>query len=307
MAYSCQAYPVSCQWIVNDGGFNNPSFRRPMQGDAGNCSFMAALSSVAWVTDKILQNPGSKVVGGVRTWSLPYYTKKIGTYYDVPEKFWLDSRASPYLKFGRSSEVSEIWPAVYEKGYAIYLQRDSCLLNNWGWPGNPCAPLANLSGWSASCFSTLINKDANPDSIFNTLASMCNGTPGNGQKTKRPMVGTTRSLPDFTLDPPGTNQVLADHAYSILGVFCTVRDTVCAEKYIVLRNPLGTKVQGTHNPDALLEGGWGQSVQDYLYTPSGSAISRKGSVHPIQFNANIGIFALKVNKFRDYFNAYYWV
>jgi len=76
MAYSCQAYPVSCQWIVNDGGFNNPSFRRPMQGDAGNCSFMAALSSVAWVTDKILQNPGSKVVGGVRTWSLPYYTKK---------------------------------------------------------------------------------------------------------------------------------------------------------------------------------------------------------------------------------------
>lgn len=115
------------------------------------------------------------------------------------------------------------------------------------------------------------------------------------------MVGTTRSASNIT-DPPGTNQVLPDHAYSILGVYSVDRI-----KYIVLRNPTGTKIQGTDNSAALLEGNWGTNVEDYLYQPSGQAIPRKGSIHSIQFNANIGIFALKATKFRDYFNAYYWV
>lgn len=180
MGFTCQVYPIGCQWIVSDQGFNNPSIRRPMQGAVANCSFISALSSVAWVTDRIIQNPESSTQNGIRTWSIPFYTNKIKQFYQVPEKFWLDSANAPYLKFGRSSEMNEIWPAVYEKGYAIYLQKDSCELNNWVWPGNPRGPLANLSGWSATCLSTLIDKNADPDAIFNTLSSMCNGTPGNG-------------------------------------------------------------------------------------------------------------------------------
>ncbi|HOS82251.1 MAG TPA: C2 family cysteine protease [Methanoregulaceae archaeon] len=272
-----------------------------MQGAVANCSFMAALSSVAWVSDRIIQNPDSSTQNGIRTWSIPFYTNKIKQFYQVPEKFWLDRANVPYLKFGRSSDLNEIWPAVYEKGYAIYLQKDSCELNTWVWPANPCGPLANLSGWSATCLKTLIESNADPDTIFNTLSSMCNGTPGKGQKTKRPMVGTTRSASNIS-DPPGTNQILPDHAYTILGVYLVEKN-----KYVVLRNPTGTRIQNTDNSAALLDGNWGTNVEDYLYQPSGQAIPRKGSIHCIQFDANIGIFALKANKFRDNFNAYYWV
>ncbi|MCQ8893818.1 MAG: C2 family cysteine protease [Methanolinea sp.] len=263
-----------------------------MQGAVDNCSFIAALSSVAWVTDRIIKNP----VYENQSWSVPFYTNKVRGEIKVEEKFWLDPDSPPYLKYARSANQGEIWPSVYEKGYALYMAKTSCDMASFTWPGNTAPPLSHLSGWTATPFSKTIESNTDPATIFSDLESMCNGTSGKGQKIKRPVAGWTRS------GLSGENQVLPDHAYSVLGVY-----TFSEAKWVVLRNPKGTKVTGVQNPDALLTGTWGSSVQDYLYQPSGARIPGSGSDHSISFNADIGIFALKVEKFRDYFSGYAWV
>ncbi len=162
------------------------------------------------------------------------------------------------------------------------------------WPGNASPPLAHLSGWSASPLTIAISTTTNPETIYNDLKSRCNGTEGNGQKIKRPTVAWTRSTA-----PLGTNQMRPNHAYSVLGVFYQDANN----KYIVLRNPIG-RSEGTSNPDALVTGSWGQTVDDSLYYPGGGKVAGRGSTHRIDFNGNIGIFALKTTKFRDYFSGY---
>ena len=104
MAFSCTTYPIACDWYKDDAGFNNPSFRSPVQNVATltNCSFMAALSSIAWVTNKINPNQQpSKVVNNIRYWNIIFYYPSAA--YEVPEQFWLDPNVPPYNLYGHSN------------------------------------------------------------------------------------------------------------------------------------------------------------------------------------------------------------
>ena len=242
------------------------------------------------------------MINDVRHWPVKLYYATV--VYWVPQIFYLNLRAPPhYICHGHSSMPDELWPPIYERAYGLSLTNDGqrCDFSGISWPGNPGACLPRLTGWSPVPLTIPIPVGADPESIYNDLKGRCNGVEGSGDGRKiiKPTVAWTRSN-----TPTGTDQMRSDHAYSVLGIYC-VGEGRTAKKYVVMRNPLG-KSEGESNTNVLVDGRWGNNVDDLLYNKSGGSVGGVG-VHHIDFNANIGIFALNINQFAQYFSGYAWV
>jgi len=303
MGCECKNYDDG-SWYINDPGFNNPSFRRPVQV-YDNCAFIAALSSVVWVTNNIITNVRSTVINGIRHWPAKLYYATV--VYQIPQTFYLDLSAPQPFCQGHSNKPGELWVPIYERayGYSLTGNPDQCDFSGITWPSaGACLP--RLTGWSPVPLTIPIPAGADPASIYNDLKSRCNGDEPecnkderewNGQKTIKPTVAWTRSTA-----PLGTDQMRPDHAYSVLGVYYNCDDK---KKYVVLRNPK-CKSEGTSNRNVLIAGDWGNQVDDLLYNKSGVSVGGVG-LHGINFDASIGIFALNINQFVQYFSGYAWV
>lgn len=288
MVFQCRGCPADYSFFKT-----NSYGEAPVQGNVNNCSFIASLISVGWVTGLPTPRP-KKFDAATEKYSIQFWNAPNQAYANdfwVSEKFWMDENNT--FKYAHSSETGELWPAVYEKAYANFIQQnktgDIADMSSIQWPAPDKPPLVTLVGWSSRPSITTTNKTGN--GIYGEIAPKCTG-----KKTTRPMVAWTKAA-----GVPTDAQMKPNHTYSVLGVYLSGNPQV---RYIVLRNPLG-KMNGANTPGALVAGNWA-AVNDSWYDAEGSRIGGPG-VRDIPFNVNIGLFALPANSFVQYFAAYTWV
>jgi hypothetical protein len=272
-----------------------PEFTDPVQGACNNCSFIAALTSVAWVVDKGIGypiTPTDPTPGDpMRYFSVPFPNR---TPVKVSEELSLDCSTSPIsFKFARSSEwaaAKEVWPCLYEKAYAKeFLQFDvtgtGCgNLHTALWPGNALPPLQHLS-----CYTT---RSADYDPVFSDIKNLCSAPTANdpNKKTKYPMAIWTLTGSAWNKD-----QMIPDHTYSVLG---TKGD------YLVLRNPTGIirATGGTYtNNNVLISGTWVLN-NNFSYQCPGRTVN-PGGKSTINLG-EAGVFAIHKDKLSTYFKKY---
>lgn len=252
----------------------------PIQGAVGNCYYISALSSVAWARPYVIAHrtratgTGQQFVDMIEFYKAGK-TEKV----EVTELLPLNSPGNTFI-YARSSELGEIWPAVYEKAFAKWLTKDpgdkpDILKTAFGDPVGALALLTDLTPYY------YWNSDLSEDTIWKRVRENCLS-----RKTFNPMVAWT-----YGSSPSGCNysnvHIAANHAYSILGW-----QYANNQKYIVLRNPWGT-YEAVLNVDG---GTWIAWDAPYY---GGS-----GWWRPIAMATPDGIFALRVDTFKKCFAGF---
>lgn len=292
MAYVCKGCPADYSFFKTNN-YGEAEAAMQAQGNViNNCSFIVSLISVAWVTGLPAPRPkGFNAVTekySIQFWNAP--NQPYGVDFWVSERFWMDENYN--FKYARSSEKGELWPAVYEKAYANFIQADKTRdiddMSTINWPPFNSPPLVTLTGWVPNTPKTTTGQSG--DTIYGEIAGKCIA-----KKLTRPMVAWTKAA-----GVPTDAQLKPNHVYSVLGVLTSGSPAV---KYIVLRNPLG-KMAGANTPGALVAGNW-PSVDDSWYDADINPIPR--ATRNIPFNVDLGLFALPANNFQQYFIAYTWV
>lgn len=286
-----------------------------VQGCAKNCYFIAALCSKAWcsypafpvlATTKALQD----------TYTIRFYYPDGITVrpVTVSSDLVLEKPANSPV-FSRPSSSNEVWPAIYEKAYGVFMTLIQSQLPFQGktacasYPrpdipkflgGNALESLEHLTGAKWTMNQTYFNTSTlSPpgDSFTKMNPAISMGTNGHGI-TSYPMVAWTyptavdannarHNDPKIAYD---TEMIVANHSYSILG---TVTNN--GKNYIVLRNPWG-RLWGTdqlRTPYTILPG--------ITWSPPTSPIFSR------VLDVKDGIFALEVTQFERYFTAFGWV
>lgn len=281
MAYNC----------VNVPGYSYKegitSYCDPIQGAADNCSFIASLSSAAWVTTFIPYNltlTNGKYTVRFQPRNVPYA---------VTPDLWYDPAANPKLKYARSRVETEIWPGIYEKAYALYLKGgsvcDMAELNRTNlnlWPGNAAPPLYTLLGYRVN--TSNIGTDWSLS--FNAIKALVK--PVTPQISRPTVIWTKTGIAE------GTDEMKPDHSYSVFGIFTDAAN----KEYLVLRNPSGQNYN-QNNPNVIDNANW-KVLQNYwnctiTFPQSGWKVGDNGTQN-IQLGQN-GFFALKPEKIPDYF------
>lgn len=251
------------------------------QGALGDCYFVAPLASVAWArpfsiaqrtrqTDPtgLFATPG--VVDLVLFWN--------GSAWDriqVNELLPLQPPSDTYV-YARSDDLTETWPAVYEKAYAMWRTGDTSNFPNYS-PisgGDPVAAAVALTGLPGTYYGTARMTAYN---IWQTVRGH-----SLSYKTFDPMVAWTYSSSAAAPTPIDYNSatIVANHAYSILGW-----DYHNGQEYIVLRNP------------------WGYH-EATLNVESGTWFAYDGSFwYPVPLSSH-GVFGLRADTFQQYFAGF---
>jgi hypothetical protein len=297
----CTTYAVN-QWAPNPEGsnyfVNTIAYNDVVQGDLPDCYFIAALSSVAFATGLIQNQPAAPyafnfysppaVEGGQPT-QVPVTGVSNYVPLDLNNKY----------HYSRSFTAGEIWIAMYEKAFACWKNgvKDKPDYSKIC-TGDPVVALVNLTGFKFTTYkpgpdvgtSTATRysvKDFGNDAtkIFNKIKSACKFTP----RVQYPMVAYTYD-PRIESPPSGVTYndatIVANHSYSVLGVY-----TVAPNNYIVMRNPWGQKGPAPGDPSGL---------------PAGALAS--GNWNGVNLgDTNDAIFALRADVFRDYFKGFGWV
>ncbi len=256
-----------------------------VQGAVGDCYYIAALASVAWARPYVIAQrtrasgtPQQQFVDMIEHYKSGKWQKT-----EVTELLPLNSPANTYI-YARSSEVGEIWPAIYEKAYAKWrtgISGDQPDYNRIA-GGDPVGALQALTGLPTTYVGTsaLAAHD-----IWQKVRSNCIS-----MKTFNPMVAWTYSSSPSPNVNYNSAHIAANHAYSILGW-----QYANNQEYVVLRNPWG-------NYEAVLNvanGTWVAWDQPYY--------GGQGWWRPIPFATNDGIFALRSDTFKSYFQGFGWV
>jgi len=130
------------------------------------------------------------------------------------------------------------------------------------------------------------------DQIWQNVVKNCSGSEY-GNKTFNPMVawtyGSAADAP--TLINYDNANIAANHCYSILG--CT---TFNNQKYIILRNPWGTYEATLNSLTGVVWTAWDQPYN-----------GGPGFWRSIPMATDDGIFALRTDTFKDYFQGFGWV
>lgn len=205
-------YPDGMSW-KDTGRFYNEAaeFFDPVQGAAGDCYLIAALSSVAWARPFTISD-AARATGGDNE----AFTHRI-TFYNngQPQNFEVTDRIlvadSGYVPFCRSSETGETWPGIYEKAYARMRLGEAtdfpAIPDIAG--GDPVGASAQLTGlaptymWHSSFTAAQV------------LAAVQNHS-SNGRTTSPMTAWTYGSGPEGDVAYRDAN-VVAGHAYSVLG------------------------------------------------------------------------------------------
>jgi hypothetical protein len=189
----------------------------PIQGVQDNCSLIAALSSVAWVTQR------NKLRCDFDSVSQKYKVFFYGPTVTPLVSNDLDSQNA-------HSAENEIWVGLYEKAYAQQFCQspdNPCPLVSIAWPGNASPPLKSLMG----CNPTTVITD-----FYNAIVGICDAN-----KTKYPTVLWTKDPL-----PTGADGALRGrHSYSVLGF---------TGDYAILRDPKRVLPTAGNSPNCLLQG-----------------------------------------------------
>jgi hypothetical protein len=187
--------------------------------------------------------------------------------------------------YARSSEIGELWPALYEKAFAKWATKDSTdtpdILKIAG--GDAVGALSILTGLAPYYRSNLV---MSAHDIWQAIRRNCIS-----YKTFNPMVEWTYATspsPDLNYS---SAHIAANNAYSIFG--WAYNDN---QEYIILRNPWGC-YDATLNATNITWVAW-----DQPYYNSGH-----GWWRPISMATNDGVFALRADIFQKYFAGFGWV
>jgi hypothetical protein len=272
-------------WQKPAGVFSNGltmTFSDPVQGVLRDCHFIAALSSHAWMS--IVRPHLSGNDGVCDLYSFPLYSqpRSLPQPVEVSERVWLNN--GQYWG-ARSSDPQEYWPAVYEKAYAAFRlgqNTDTPSMAVLDVTGNPVTSLVHLTGKSPVVVTTA---GLSAETVF---ARIQQKSPGN--KTAVPMVAWTYESESAAPAPVNyeNDALVANHSYSILGIF----NPPGGGHYVVLRNSFGI---GAGEPDE------GVAHGEWTHAPDSSGGTR------LNLDIADGIFALDMNLFHDYFEAFGYV
>lgn len=295
MVYTCKGCPADYSFYKDK---TYAECDDTVQGQVDNCSFIASLISVAWVTGfyssaftPARPSPrGFKTENGTDKYWIQFFT---GYHVADPNEFWISEQffldENNTFKYAHSFETGELWSAVYEKAYGNYSGKgDVCDMATLVWPPFTTPPLVALTGWAVR--PNKLTTGRTSDTIYAEIAGRCTT-----KKTTRPMIAWTKA------GCPTDAQMIPNHAYSVLGIHTDANNN----RFIVLRNPKGL-MAGANNAFALLDPVIWTGVGDILYNEGGNQLAGPG-VRNISFNRTIGLFALPIDKFVLYFTAYTWV
>jgi hypothetical protein len=281
--------PVSLGWTPPGGHWatagtffhETAEFFDPVQGAVANCYYIAALSAVAWATPFRIAHltRATGVNQDQFNDMIDFYTPDSG---GVVDKAIQITEALPLTAGGdfiycRSSEAGEIWPAVYEKGYAKLktgTASDMPDITQTAW-GDPVWATAQLNGGLRSSFDTA---SRSADDLWNILRSHCLS-----YRTFDPMTAWTYSSGDASPDHVdySSAQVVGSHAYTVLG--WAYQD---CKRWIVLRNPWGYFEATASVLDATI----------VMYDMSWW--------RPITLKNPDGVFAMEISAFKKYFAGF---
>jgi hypothetical protein len=297
------------------------TFDDVVQGSLSDCYFMAAMCSIAFASQT--KNFFPDISGASIPLTFWYNFTTNADYITYPQsskivkvtKDHFPRGQNQKLIFARSNTPGEIWPAIFEKGYAQF--KSGATLNEPDYSklcqGNPINALATITGYKYSTKTSVYATTTfatSPAAIYTTIAGACNPAPAghlNDRAAKWPIVAYTYDSGDLGYS---NATIVRNHSYSVLGVQKTDTDY-----YIVLRNPWGQVPPPVIlDPPATLQDrcildAAGNPVMcfgdphlgtDVLSTKSWLGITDLSS-------PNDGIFGLKVNAFQQYFQGFGWV
>lgn len=269
--------PPNTSWGDQGDFFNDVlEYNDPIQGSVGNCYFIAAISAIAWADPyRIAHKVRATGTGETdRVNAIQFYTKGGGKdaptqLVEVTDKTIVNAANNPI--YCRSNDFGEIWPALYEKAFAKWINKTSSdkpdiSLTAFGDPVKATAQLNN----KAQYYYGTESYSANDLFGFVRANSM-------SRRTINPMVAWTYGS---GRDYSGSN-IVGNHAYTILG-WATFNN----KNYIVLRNP------------------WGRTENNGLNSYQGLISFFDNSFwRPIDMIGDDGVFALEATSFKYYFQG----
>jgi len=278
MAYLACVQPSKYDYI---GTFGTPGVNDPVQGKyLRNCSLIAAFSSLAWKGKIATQAAGPNIIYSFQFFN-PNKTQKLDG------KTPLDSNTK--LMHAKSDTENEIWPALYEKAYYMWLdgiddpsgRPNYCKYTGWQ---NPVTVLQQLTGKNVNAVTAtpLVALTA-----FNNINAFCDNLVSNTNRAiKSPAVAWTYNTGAQYSD----TTIVVNHTYSLLGVAGT-KDAQgnWTNRYVVLRNP------------------WGKEKGEPKGMPDGSLYTAVPWCKNIILGNTDGIFALRYDLFAQYFAGYAWI
>jgi len=270
-------------WVdIGDFFVSGADLFDPVQGAVGDCYLIAALSAVAWSRPYVIghRTRPTNTSGGF-TNMIEFFANGKAKQIEVTDKLLMWG-TSNNPKYARSSDLGEIWPGLYEKAYAKWKTGhtgDTPNISSIA-GGDPVRACAELTGLNRYYFATTMSAD---DIWTKVRANSMTGS------TFNPMVAWT--WPSGSAAPGGVNyntaNLVANHAYSIHGW-----DYRNKKKYVVLRNPWGTKEATV----GIANGTWVSYDRAGHYGP--------GFWRHTNLADNDGLFALEAATFKKYFRGF---
>ena len=268
--------PPNCSWADKGNFFNDVTeYNDPVQGSVGNCYFISAIAALAWATPYAIEHKvrATGTAETDRVNAIQFFSKGGGK--DAPSKLIevtdntiVNSYNNPV--YCRSKDAGEIWPAVYEKAFAKWINQtndDKPDITRTAY-GDPVKAIAQLNNKTPFYYYTNTRTAQQLYSIVRENSM--------SMKTINPMVAWTYGSGNYS----GSN-IVANHAYTILG-WALVNN----KSYIILRNPWGvTEPNGLNSYQGLI------SFFDNSFW------------RPINMIGNDGVFALEINAFKTYFEG----
>lgn len=273
--------PPNASWSDAGRFFNEAAeFFDPIQGAVGNCYFIAALSAVAWALPHQIRHL-TRATGQAQdafTNLVQFYKPDSGGQLDkeieVTDTVPLDARGN--FLYARSSEVGEIWPAIYEKAYAklktgITSDHPDILATA---SGDCVGATAQLTGGRREYHNTANNT---ADKLWDIVRAN-----SLGGRTFNPMTAWTYPSGDKAPKKVvyADANVVGSHCYAILGW-----DYRNGRKYIILRNPWGNTEATVQN---LTDTAWLWDISWW---------------RPIDLSVIDGTFAVEVSAFKEYWEG----
>lgn len=269
--------PAGTSWSDRGNFFNDVTeYNDPIQGSVANCYFIAAISAIAWASPFSIEHKVRATGTGEtdRTNAIQFYSKGGGKdaaskLVEVTDNTIINSSSNPV--YCRSNDAGEIWPAVYEKAFAKWINNtndDKPDISKTAY-GDPVKAVAQLMNTTPYYYYT---STRTPLDLFGIVREN-----SMSMKTINPMVAWTYgSGKDYS----GSN-IVGNHAYTVLGW-----STFNGKNYIILRNP------------------WGVTEPNGLNSYQGLISFFDGSFwRPINMIGNDGVFALEISAFKNYFEA----
>jgi hypothetical protein len=265
-------------WVDQGTFFHEAAeFFDPVQGAVANCYFIASLASVAWAHPFMIKQLTRATGLGQQQFvdMIRFYDPANGNAghdVEVTELTPVTNTGQPI--YCRSSEVGEIWPAVYEKAFAKFVTNnpgDFPDITKTAW-GDCVYASAQLTGLGRHYFDTA---SRSADQLWDLVRAN-----SLSRRTFNPMTAWTYGSGDASPDHVTYSDanLVAAHCYSILGWAYEN-----GQKYIVLRNPWGS-TEASINTYGGTE--WFYDVSWW---------------RPIAFANPDGVFALRADTFKMYY------